>query len=219
MTRSPESDGLRGQCSNRLPFISGTCHCVRQVTTRSWVDSLTRTTQDKAACVCFLPSSCLQGHTSFRHVRSTRFPVHYFHVAAAMLQAILMRPDGLSRPRSALGCDLMCVATHPLTRALFFTVFQFVDAHAHELSWFTGTCAGKQGETQSSITHTQRGPVRSPQSDHRGKQISLPGLQKFVLFGLQITLQIVTFTGPGVTEKWVPKWYPVFGTASTTRHL
>ena len=36
---------------------------------------------------------------------------------------------------------------------------------------------------------------------------------------LQFTMQIVLFTGPGVTEKWVPKWNPVFGTALTKRYL
>ena len=40
-----------------------------------------------------------------------------------MQQTIFRRCDGLSCGRSALGCDLDCVATHPLPRALFFYSF------------------------------------------------------------------------------------------------
>ena len=191
MTRGSESVGLRQKCSDTLPFISCTCHSVWQVTTRSWVDRLTRTTQDKAACVCFLPSPFLQWHTSCQNVRSTCSLVYISMQQQPCCKPFFRRCDGLSCGRSALGCDLDCVATHPLPTAFIFIVLQFVDAHAHVQGWFTVTCAGKQGDTQSSIIHTQHGPARSLPSDHTRKQISLQGLPKFVALDPQITLQIV----------------------------
>ena len=134
---------------------------------RSWVDSLTRTTQDKAACVCFLPWSFSQGPTSCRDVRSTCSFVHNVNAAAGMLQALFMHSDGLSRGRSALGCDLICVATHPLTSALFSIVFvQFEEAHAPGQSCFTVHARGNRK------THSQAYPAPST---------ALPGLGKATL--------------------------------------